>query len=257
MKLRELLSQMQDMQMKIGSSQPYICGGTPRDKYLNNIANISDLDITTGDQTVDYLSQELYDELSKKYNVLRKTMDDGHSSIYIGSFKIDFSSNYITPNIEVFLKDKGIINPTNMQKEIFSRDFTCNSLLMTLDLQKILDITNNGFADIKERKIKTCLAPEVTLIANKNRVIRSIYLACKLNFDIDESIIQFVRNNPESVKISSPKSLSEKLNLAFEKDSDKASYLINRMNLWNYIPITEKVYPYYIKHVKENIHDSE
>jgi tRNA nucleotidyltransferase/poly(A) polymerase len=250
MKLRELLSEIKDVQVQIGTSVPYICGGTPRDKYLNNIANMADLDITTGDKSVDYLSQELYNTLSKKYNVLRKTMDDGHSSIHIGKFKIDFSSNYITPDIDNFLKLQGIESPTNMQREIFSRDFTCNALLMTVDLSKIIDITNRGFQDIKERKIKTCLPPEVTLVSNKNRVIRSIYLACKLNFDIDESIIEFVKNNPESVKISSPKSLSEKLNLAFEKDADKASYLLTKMNLWNYVPITEVVYPYYMKHVK-------
>ena len=250
MKLRDLLSEMKDIQVQIGTSVPYICGGTPRDKYLNNIANMADLDITTGDKSVDYLSQELYNALSKKYKVLRKIMDDGHSSIYIGKFKVDFSSNYTVPNIDNFLKLQATRPITNMQREIFSRDFTCNALLMTLDLSKIIDITNRGFQDIKERKIKTCLSPDVTLISNKNRVIRAIYLACKLNFDIDESIIEFVKSNPESVKISSPKSLAEKLNLAFEKDADKASYLLTRMNLWNYVPITETVYPYYMKSVK-------
>jgi hypothetical protein len=49
--------------------------------------------------------------------------------------------------------------------------------------------------------------------------------------------------------------MSEKLNEAFQKNPDKASYYLTKMNLWSYVPITEIVYPYYIKHVQseENV----
>ncbi len=239
---------MKGVQEKIGASKPYICGGAPRDKYLNNIERMADLDITTGDNTVEYLSQEFELLLRKKYNVLRKTMADGHSSIFIGKFKIDFSSNFNDPSVNSYLQKIGIQNPTEMQKEVYSRDFTCNSLLLNIELDKILDPTNRGFKDIDNKIIKTCLSPEITLTSNKNRVIRSVYLASKLGFDIDDSIINFVSKNPGTVKISSNKVLLEKTNDAFSYDADKASYLISKMNLWNYIPITESVYPYYMKY---------
>lgn len=250
MKLRELLIQMMDVAKKMETSVPAICGGVPRDKYLNRLDKISDIDITTGDKTVDYLSQQFASELKKKYNIIRKTMNDGHSSIFIGNLKIDFSSNFTIPGIDNILIKKGIIKPTNMQKELFSRDFTCNSLLLSLDLKSLTDPTGKGFSDIKEKKIKTCLSPDITLTTNKNRVIRAIYLACKLDFDIDNSIIEFVKQKPESVKISTIKSLSEKVNEAFKWNPDKASYFLTKMNLWNYIPITEDVYPFYMKHLK-------
>ena len=243
---------MKRVQQNIGASPPYICGGTPRDKYMGKLDNIADIDITTGDKTVDYLSQEFYLEFRKKYNVSRKTMEDGHSSIFIGSLKIDFSSNFMVPNIDQELAKMGIDKPTNMQREMFSRDFTCNTLLMTTDLKQVLDPTKRGFKDIKEKKIRTCLAPELTLTSNRNRVVRAIYLACKLDFDLDDSIIQFVKTHPDSIKISTEKSMNEKLNEAFSRNPEKAVTLINQMNLWSYIPITEKVYPYYMKHVKGN-----
>jgi len=247
MKLRELLQHMQEVQQKIGSSVPYICGGVPRDKFMERLDNVADIDITTGDKTVDYLSQEFAIELRKKYSLTRKTMEDGHSTIFIGNLKIDFSSNFIAPNIDDYLAKVGIDQPTSMQKEMFSRDFTCNALLLTIDLKKILDPTQRGFNDIKNKMIMTCLAPEVTLTANRNRVIRSIYLACKLGFDIDPLIIDFVSKNPQSVKMSTQKVMHEKLNQAFSKDPDKASELLTKMNLWQYVPITEKVYPYYMR----------
>jgi len=255
MKLRELLQNMLEVQKEIGATTPYICGGTPRDKYLDRLDKISDIDITTGDNTCDYLSQEFAIELKKKYNILRKTMTDGHSSIFIGKLKIDFSSNFIVPGIDNILHSKGINKPTNMQRELFSRDFTCNALLLSFDLKNVIDPTGYGFKDIKEKKIKTCLSPDITLVSNKNRVIRSIYLASKLGFDIDESIVSYVKKHPQSIKISSGKGLSEKLNDAFKWDADKASYYLTKMGLWNYIPITKPVYPYYQKHLKGRINE--
>lgn len=253
MKLRELLSQMKEVQEKIGSSEPYICGGTPRDRYLKHLENISDIDITTGDKTVGYLAQEFSEFLHKKYNIDYKTAPDGHNTIFIGNMKLDFSSNFNAPNIETILIKMGIAHPTDMQKEMFSRDFTCNSLLLSLDLKNVIDPTHLGFKDIDKKKIKTCLSPDITLTTNRNRVIRAIYLATKLDFEIDDSIIKYVQAHPETADISTEKVMSEKTNEAFRRDPDKASFYVTKMNLWNNIPITEVVYPYYIKNVKRSI----
>lgn len=247
MSLQDLLNQLSEVQQKINVSTPYITGGTPRDKYLGNLSNISDIDITTGDKSVDYLSQEFAIKLGKKYNVLRKTMDDGHSTLFIGNLKLDFSSNFNAPNIDIILKNIGVKNPTSMQKEMYSRDFTCNALLWSLDLKDLSDPLNRSFRDIKDKTIRTCLAPEITLTSNRNRVARAIYLASKLDFDIDKSIIRYVSKYPETIKISTQKSLTEKLNNAFIKDADKASYLLSKMNLWSYVPITHIMKPYYMK----------
>ncbi len=257
MKLRELLNELLEVQKDIGASKPYLCGGVPRDRYLDRLEDLSDVDITTGDKTADYLSQEFAIRFKKNYNITRKVMSDGHSSIYIGKLKVDFSSNFVLPNIDKILSDMDIKNPSDMKREIFSRDFTCNALLLDFDLKTVYDPTKMGFQDIKDKKIRTCLDPQITLTSNKNRVIRAIYLAAKLDFDLDDKIIDFVKNNPDTVKIASQKTLIEKLNQAFEKDPDKSSYLLNKMNLWQYIPITDVVKPFYIKNVKENLNVKE
>jgi poly(A) polymerase len=247
MKLRELLQKLQEVQKKIGASEPYICGGTPRDRFMGRLDNIADLDITTGDKTVDYLSQEFNIELRKQYDVTRKTMEDGHSTIFVGDLKMDFSSNFNVPGIENYLVKMGIARPTDMQKEMFSRDFTCNALLLAMDLKNVIDPTKHGFKDIHDGVIRTCLDPQITLTSNRNRVIRAVYLAAKLGFDLDPAIIKFVRENPETVKISTEKVMNEKLIEAFKRDPDRAGYLITQMGLWNYIPIPQAVYPYYMK----------
>ena len=252
MKLREILQKLEETSKKIDVATPFACGGVCRDKYMGHLERVSDIDLTNGDKTISYLAKEFADNLKKQYNLTYKEMPDGHASIFLGNLKMDFSSNFIVNDIDNYLKAKQIINPTNLQKEMFSRDFTCNALLMSLDLKNISDPTRQGFKDIKEKMIRTCLDPKTTLTSSRNRVVRAIYLACKLDFDIDPSIIEFVKKYPQTIKISTDKVMAEKLNEAFKKDADKASRLITQMGLWNYIPITEFVYQYYQKHLKAN-----
>ena len=252
MKLRELLSQIKAIQEEINSSTVYICGGAARDRYMQRLYKIEDLDLTTGDKTVDIISLKLFDLLKEKYNVKRKIMSDGHSSIFLGNLKIDFSSNYNAPNIEKILKSLGIDNPSNIRKETYSRDFTCNALLMDFNLTTLIDPTNQGFTDIKQKKIKTCLSPNITFLNKEKRIIRSVYLAAKLGFDIDQSIIDYVNLNIGNINFENinPTFTSDKLNVAFAIDGDRAAYYLNKMNLWSHIPITESMYPYYLKYLK-------
>lgn len=236
MKLKELLNTIKEVSKKNNTSIPYICGGVARDFALNNLLFVSDLDLTTGDKSVNLLVSELVILLKKKYSIEQKTSNDGHTSLYLSDLKLDFSSNFNTPNINEILKTKGIQNPTEMQKEMYSRDFTVNALLLDLDLKKISDPTNEGLKDINNKLIKTCLEPSITLTANKNRVIRSIYLAAKLNFNIDKSIIDFVKENPNTVFNSTQKSLNDKLNEALKYNKEKTIYYLNEMNLSKLIP---------------------
>jgi len=252
MKLRDLLTQIKQIEKSINSSPVYICGGAARDRYMGQLEKIDDLDLTTGDKTVDILSQKLLESLQDKYKVFRKVMPDGHSTVFIGNLRVDFSSNYNAPNIDKILKSMGINNPSNMKKETFSRDFTCNALLMDFNLTTLIDPTNKGFKDIKEKKIRACISPEITFIDKEKRIFRAIYLACKLGFTVDESIINFVKNNIDKLNFSNvrPSFIKEKINVAFAYNPEKASELLTKMNLWDKIPVTEKIYPYYLKHIK-------
>lgn len=231
-----------------GVSLPYICGGTPRDKILGLIkTEVSDLDITTGDRTVHNLAVEFGLDLKKKYTIKTKQMDDGHTSVFIGDFKIDFSSNFIIPHIDERLEKLGIKKPTNMQREMFSRDFTCNSLLMTLDLKKITDPTKLGLPDIKKKVLKTCLDVDTTLRYNPNRIIRVVYLSSKLDFDVDPEIIKWIAENKELVRLSSDTYLKKNLEKAMSKNPERAVHLINKTNLWDAIPIIDSLKPYAAK----------
>jgi poly(A) polymerase len=252
-KLRDLLANINEITTDLGLSSAFICGGVARSKVMGNLKDISDLDITTGDKSIQYLAKELAVLLGRHYSFDQKMMPDGHTSIMLGNLKIDFSSNFTAPNIDAILKEKGIDDPSDLQREMFSRDFTCNALLLDTSLKNVLDPTGQGIRDVHAKIIRTCLDPSITFTVNKNRVVRAIYLAAKLNFDLDSVAADWIRSNPTSIKVSSTHTLVEKLNRAVQYNGDKTASLLTDLNLWDQIPITELLQPYYEQHIAKSI----
>jgi tRNA nucleotidyltransferase/poly(A) polymerase len=245
MKLRDLLNLLQNVANEHHISQPWIVGGIPRDRVLGIIKNeIPDLDICTGDKFVKNLAQEFSLTLGKQVSIETKTMNDGHISVFVGDFKVDFSSFYLTTNIDQILSKMGIKNPTSMQQELFSRDFTCNTLLMDLSLKTIKDPTHRGIDDINKKILKTCLEPSITLTSSNNRIMRVIYLSSKLDFDVDPNIIKFISEHKDLVKTSSENYIKKNIDRAMKYNSERALYIINKTKLWDVLPISDSLIPY-------------
>lgn len=254
MKLRELLETIDRKAKELKLPRTYACGGTPRDKVLGILTDINDLDLTNGTHSISKLALEVSNELKKQYSIEDKQMNDGHISLWLGrgktTMKIDFSSNFLVPRIDDYLTQLGIEKVTPMIRELYSRDFTCNTLLMTLDLKVIRDLTHHGIEDINKRLLKTCLHPDITLRYNTNRIVRVPYLSAKLDFDIAPEIIEWIRDNKALLKHSSQQYVIKMLEKAIDKNPDRTVWMLNQTGLWDAIPITEKLFPYFQKHAQ-------
>lgn len=233
MTLTEILQLIERIANEKGISQPFLCGGVPRDKVMGRLNQLADIDITNGDKTIFNLSKEVAMAIPGSEI---KTMPDKHAQIKIDDLKLDFSSNFRVPNIEVMLKGVGLNNPTDLQCELFSRDFTCNALLMSFDLEKIYDPTGLGLKDIENKVLRTCLPARITLGSQGRRVVRVIYLAVKLGFEVDAEIIEWVKENPRSILDAKPKQISEKLGKAVQIDRERTVHLLDEMKLWPMLP---------------------
>lgn len=234
MTIRDVLLQIKRLSKDNGLSEPYIVGGLPRDKILNRSNNIEDVDLTTGDESIHKLA-----ELSANFfKITPMRFPDGHYQLYIEDIKYDFSSNYNSPDAPYFLEKAGLKNPTPMQLELFSRDFTCNTLIIPTSLRKIVDPTGVALEDIQNKIIKTALPPRITLRDDTNRVIRAIYLAAKLDFDVEKDIISWVLDHHDKISKEVSDGFSrKKLAAATRANSDKTIKLITAMNLWNVVSI--------------------
>lgn len=249
MRLSELLKTIDNVGKKNGLSEVFVCGGVCRDRVMGRNNDLNDVDLTTGDQGIHFLSKECYLVLRSPQTQLLN-MPDGHARILLGDFKLDFSSNWKVPEIEDILKKMGKENPTEMEKEVFSRDFTCNALLMTMDMKVISDPTSRGINDIKAKKITTCLAPDITLGLDNKRVARIIYLAAKLNFTVDENILQWVRKHPETIKNCRPQYLAKKLTKAMKYNSEVTVKLLDTLQLWPFVPPIPELMPFMSGNIK-------
>lgn len=248
MKLSQLLYLINQVADEKGISTPWVVGGTPRDRLLKSNSPLNDIDLTTGDQGIHYLAKEIAIKFKSK-DTSYVVMPDGHARVMLGGLKLDFSSNFRIPGIVDILKQKGINDPTEMQMELYSRDFTCNTLLMSMDLKEIQDPTGEGVKDIQNKIIKTCLEPKITLGYDNKRVARIIYLAAKLKFDVDPSIIEWVKANPSSLANARPQYLTKKLIKAISYDKEKVVALLDEMQLWKYTPPLKELTPYMVNNV--------
>ena len=249
MKLSDLTLLIEKVALEKGISIPKIVGGIPRDKVLKRKNDFTDIDITTGDATVFQLAKEISSilKIPKTQHII---FPDGHSRLYLGNLKLDFSSNVRMPNIKEELQKIGIANPTNIEMELYSRDFTCNTLLLSMNLKNIKDITEKGIPDIENKIIKTCLNPEITLGNDNKRVVRVIYLSSKLDFDVDKSIIEWVKNNPSSLSNVRHQYLVKKLAKAIKYNKEKTQDLLSEMDLWKFTPPLKEIQEFMIKNVK-------
>jgi len=237
MTLKELLEIIHNVAKSNGLATPYVCGGTPRDKLVNNIKYVPDIDITTGNSDINELGKKSATVLG---NIAKYIDLKTHAHIIVGNFSVDLSTNYVNPHI-INSKAPDII------KETYSRDFTCNALLMSTDLSTIYDPTKKGIKDINNKIIRTCLSVEKSLNAEaelNKRIVRAIYLASKLGFDIDPEIISWVKNHPEKIANCSQQFLSEKLSKAMKFDKIKTLGLLDQMGVWKYVPPIPELKPY-------------
>lgn len=237
--LKEILNVLSQAAASVGTTA-YICGGTPRDKVMGRLDNVDDLDITTGNNKIQLLAQEVATRIGTDL----KQLGDGHSQLFISGFKVDFSSNYNLPNLVPILQKAGLQSPTSMQLELYSRDFTCNAMLMTLDLKRVIDPIGLGLKDIKLKRLRTCMPAHMTLGHDHKRVVRVIYMAAKLGFSLDDEIVDWVKKHPESLITPHQNYVTDKLHEAFKYNPQIASETISKLGLWGYVPVSETLMPY-------------
>jgi len=234
MKLSEILSYVENIAKKQGIAKPFIVGGVPRDKVLGRESGFNDVDMTTGDGNAANLAKEV----SLKFPFMSfELKGDGHASLTWDDIKLDFSSNFIIPGVKEIIENAGVKNIRPMHEELYSRDFTCNTLLMTLDLKKILDLSDQAIEDINQRKIKTCLTPDITIGKDPKRIVRAIYLASKLQFELDDKLRDWILNNPtylfEKVNVDY---ISKKIIKSYAFDPERTVELLRELDLWDRLP---------------------
>ena len=81
-----------------------------------------------------------------------------------------------------------------IDEDVWRRDFTCNALYYNIDDFSIWDYTG-GVADVDRRRLVLIGDPDSRLREDPVRMLRAVRFAAKLDFTIDKSVVDAMRNN--------------------------------------------------------------
>jgi len=240
MNLDELLSTIENTASTNNISKPFIVGGIPRNRIIGNRgkkSEINDLDITTGNKDSLKLSKLLSAAIPSGHY---RTYDDGHSSLDVMGLHIDFSSNFIVPGIKEELYKSGVKNITQMKLELYSRDFTMNTLLESLDFTGIYDLTGEAIEDIRAGIIRCPIDPEITIGIDPRRILRAIKFSIKYGFKIESGLRAAMLNNRKKIQDLPVKFVQDKMN-EIVRLGDKGTDMLIEYKLLPLVPLTKMI----------------
>ncbi len=94
------------------------------------------------------------------------------------------------------------------EEDAFRRDFTINALFYDIATFSIIDYVN-GLQDLEARLIRSIGDPEVRFLEDPVRMLRAVVLAARLDFRIDEPILDAIETHRHEISRAAPARMLE------------------------------------------------
>lgn len=186
----------------------YVVGGFVRDKLLGR--ETSDIDIVcVGDGVA------LAGETSRQFKPAPKVSvfkNFGTAHFHYQGLDIEFVG--ARKESYQYHSRKPEVSAGTLQDDQNRRDFTINTLAVSLnqeDYGRLID-PFNGRMDMENELIKTPLDPAQTFSDDPLRMMRAIRFASQLQFSIDNSTWQGIKDHVERIRIISQERITDELN---------------------------------------------
>jgi len=237
MRLEEIYKSILDISSSNYVSEPMVVGGIPRDIYLNNITK-TDIDLTTNDADSPRLGISAAIQLKLGF----KMFEDGHVSVYFEDKALDFSGNFISDKAVDFASSEYGVKDRSLF-EVYSRDFTINTMHKKLFEHDLLDVTDLAVKDLDNKLIRPITTPEICFGDDLRRVFRAINFAARLGFSIDGSIIDYAKNNVNIFSREMGRTLRDAfvtsiVGESISEDAEKTLGYLMDMGILSLIPLT-------------------
>lgn len=188
----------------------YIVGGFVRDLLLDRPCKDIDI-VCLGDGNGIELAKKLGESVEENTQVsIFKNFGTAH--INVGDWDVEF----VGARRESYQRDsrKPIVENGTLEDDQNRRDFTINALAISLNAADFGELIDpfDGLRDLKQKMIRTPLAPDVTFSDDPLRMMRAIRFATQLGFDIEPDSFDAIRRMKDRIGIISQERVIEELN---------------------------------------------
>ncbi|MCP3660366.1 MAG: HD domain-containing protein [Bacteroidetes bacterium] len=200
----------------------YVIGGYVRDLFLG--IKSKDIDIVcigSGIGLAKEVSKQLrgHSEITiyKNFGTAQIKYDNWEIE-FVGARKESYNRNSRNPIVE---------NGT-LEDDQNRRDFTINALAIALNKNNFGNLLDpfDGLNDLKEKVIKTPLAPDQTFSDDPLRILRAIRFATRLGFNIEKDVFNSICNNIERLKIVSKERIIKEINFTILTKQPSRGFLL-------------------------------
>ena len=197
----------------------YVIGGYVRDRIMDRPFK-NDVDILVIGSGIDF-ANALGEKLRTKVAVYKSfgtamLVYDGLDVEFVGARKESYRRESRKPIVE----DGTLPDDQNR------RDFTINAMAYSLNADNYGELLDpfNGVEDIKNRIVRTPVAPAETFSDDPLRMMRAIRFATQLNFKIDIHAVQSISDTKDRIKIISKERITDELNKIILSDKPSVGF---------------------------------
>lgn len=177
--------------------QAFLVGGCVRDLFLGRIPK--DWDITTNakpEQIQGLFIKTVYENVFGTVVVINEETEDlTLKNVEVTPYRLESGYSDRRHPDQVKFSDK-------IEDDMQRRDFTVNAMAVSLSKGAIKDIIDlyGGFADIKDKTIRTVGKPHDRFNEDALRMIRAIRFAVELGFTIEKDTFSAIKSLNETIK---------------------------------------------------------
>lgn len=190
------------------NQRAYVVGGFVRDVLLDRPSK--DIDFVTIGSGIE-LAKEVANRLE---NATEVNYFKNFGTAHIRQEDWDFE--FVGARKESYRGDsrKPAVEEGTLEDDQHRRDFTINAMAISLNDEDYGSLVDpfRGLQDLKDRKLKTPLDPEVTFSDDPLRMMRAIRFATQLNFTIDEASYKGIVKVADRLSIISQERITDELN---------------------------------------------
>ena len=184
----------------------FLVGGAVRD-YLLHKPLSDDLDLVT-EQSATELANLLFETGA---STIPPTIFEtfGTSMVRIGGTQVEL----VTARSESYDRDsrKPMVKRATYLDDALRRDFTCNSLRMSIKTGEIIDTLGTGIQDLNSGLLRTPLDPTITFDDDPLRMMRAVRFKWKLGFELHPDIVVSIPEKHDRLQIVSIERTREEL----------------------------------------------